>query len=42
MNTELQKCMNTDKDNHIIYFGEIVDAYVLEDKRGLKKQKVVK
>lgn len=32
MNTELQKCMDTDKDNHIIYFGEIVDAYVLEDK----------
>lgn len=29
MNTELQKCMDTDKDNHIIYFGEIVDAYVL-------------
>ena len=26
MNTELQKCMDTDKDNHIIYFGEIVDA----------------
>jgi len=24
MNTELQKCMDTDKDNHIIYFGEIV------------------
>ncbi len=22
MNTELQKCMDTDKDNHIIYFGE--------------------
>ena len=32
MNTELQKCMNTDKDNHIIYFGEIVDAYIVEDK----------
>jgi flavin reductase (DIM6/NTAB) family NADH-FMN oxidoreductase RutF len=32
MNTELQKCMDTDKDNHIIYFGEIVDVYVLEDK----------
>ena len=23
---------DTDKDNHIIYFGEIVDAYVVEDK----------
>ena len=22
---------DTDKDNHIIYFGEIVDAYVVED-----------
>ena len=32
MNTELQKCMDTDKDNHFIYFGEIVAAYVLEDK----------
>lgn len=31
MNTELQKCMDTDKNNHIIYFGEIVDAYVVED-----------